>query len=56
MPSLLTRDLSPLHRKLLYRSFVVPIAIYRYRLWFFKGARVKRLLKVLEKMQRRAAL
>jgi len=34
----------------------LPIATYGYRLWYFKGARVKGLIKSMEQMQRRAAL
>ncbi|CAA7259603.1 unnamed protein product [Cyclocybe aegerita] len=34
-----TRGLSPKQRRLIYRSCVVPIATYGYRLWYFDGAR-----------------
>ncbi|KDR74555.1 hypothetical protein GALMADRAFT_141581 [Galerina marginata CBS 339.88] len=51
-----TRGLEPTEKRLLYRSCVVPIATYGYRLWFFEGARCKGTLKLLDQMQRQAAL
>ncbi|CAA7267573.1 unnamed protein product [Cyclocybe aegerita] len=51
-----TRGLSPKQRHLLYRSCVVPIATYGYRLWYFDGARNKGTMNQLKRMQRKAAL
>ncbi|CAA7271398.1 unnamed protein product [Cyclocybe aegerita] len=51
-----TRGLSPKQRRLLYRSCVVPIATYSYRLWYFDGARNKGAMNQLKRMQRKAAL
>ncbi|CAA7267598.1 unnamed protein product [Cyclocybe aegerita] len=51
-----TRGLSPKQRRLLYRSCVVPIATYGYRLWYFDGARNKGAMNQLKWMQRKAAL
>ena len=36
-----TRGLLPLQKYLLYRSCIVPIATYGFRLWFFTGAPTK---------------
>ncbi|CAA7263213.1 unnamed protein product [Cyclocybe aegerita] len=51
-----TRGLSPKQRRLLYRSCVVPIATYGYRLWYFDGACNKGAMNQLKRMQRKAAL
>jgi Endonuclease/Exonuclease/phosphatase family./Reverse transcriptase (RNA-dependent DNA polymerase). len=51
-----TRGLLPLQKRLLYRSCVVPIATYGYRLWFFAGAPTKAQVSLLATMQRKAAL
>ncbi|CAA7270790.1 unnamed protein product [Cyclocybe aegerita] len=51
-----TRGLSPKQRRLLYRSCVVPIATYGYRLWYFDGACNKGAMNQLKQMQRKAAL
>ncbi|CAA7264629.1 unnamed protein product [Cyclocybe aegerita] len=51
-----TRGLSPKQRKLLYRSCVVPIATYGYRLWYFDGACNKGVMNQLKWMQQKAAL
>jgi hypothetical protein len=51
-----TRGLEPKEKRLLYRSCVIPIATYGYRLWFFDGARCKGAMKLLGQMQRKAAL
>jgi hypothetical protein len=50
------RGLGADHKRLLYRSCVVPIATYGYCLWYFKGARNQAALKALCTMQRKAAL
>ncbi|CAA7270841.1 unnamed protein product [Cyclocybe aegerita] len=51
-----TRGLSPRQWHLLYRSCMVPIAIYSYCLWYFDGAHNKGALNQLKWMQRKAAL
>ncbi|CAA7270634.1 unnamed protein product [Cyclocybe aegerita] len=51
-----TRGLSPKQRRLLYRSCIVPIATYGYRLWYFEGARNKGAMSQLKRMQQKAAL
>ena len=51
-----TRGLLPLQKHLLYRSCVVPIATYSFRLWFFAGAPTKAQVSLLAAMQRKAAL
>ncbi|CAA7265986.1 unnamed protein product [Cyclocybe aegerita] len=51
-----TRGLLPKQRRLLYRSCVVPIATYSYRLWYFDGARNKGTMNQLKQMQWKAAL
>ncbi|CAA7264644.1 unnamed protein product [Cyclocybe aegerita] len=51
-----TRGLSPKQRRLLYRSCVVPIAMYGYCLWYFDGARNKGAMNQLKRMQHKAAL
>lgn len=40
----------------LYRACVVPIATYRFRLWYFDGAQCKAALKSFTSMQWRAAI
>ena len=41
------RGLYPKHKRLLYRSCILPITTYGIRLWFFKGAKYKGTLKEL---------
>lgn len=38
-------------RHLLYRSCVLPIATYRFRLWFYQGSPMEGTLKLLTQMQ-----
>ena len=46
-----------LHQKrLLYRSCIIPIALYGFQLWFYNYAPLSYPLKMLGKIQRRAAL
>ena len=52
----LSKGLLPLQKCLLYRSYVVPIATYGFRLWFFAGAPTKAQVSLLAAMQRKAAL
>ena len=51
-----TRGLLPLQKRLLYRSCVVPIATYGFRLWYFAGAPTKAQVSLLATMQRKAVL
>ncbi|KAF5318640.1 hypothetical protein D9619_010812 [Psilocybe cf. subviscida] len=51
-----SRGLSPSHKRLLYRSCVIPIATNGFRPWYFAGAKNKTAIKTLNKMQRQAAL
>ena len=50
------RGLLPIQKRLLYRTCVLPIVLYGFQLWFFKGAPVVKNLAKLKKMQQRAAL
>ena len=50
------RGLRPKHKYLLYRLCILPIATYGIRLWFFKGAKYKGILKELTQMQRCAVI
>ncbi|CAA7262567.1 unnamed protein product [Cyclocybe aegerita] len=43
-------------RRLLYRSCVVPIATYSYRLWYFNGTHNKGAMNQLKQMQQKVAL
>ena len=51
-----SRGLLPIQKCLLYRTCIMPIAIYGFQLWFFKGAPIVKNITKLKKMQRRAAL
>jgi hypothetical protein len=48
--------LHPKHKRLLYRSCVLPIATYGSRLWMYKGARMAGPLDSLHVMQRHTCL
>jgi len=50
-----TQGLLPLQKRLLYRSCVVPIATYGFRLWYFAGAPTKAQVSLLVTMQCKAA-
>jgi hypothetical protein len=50
------RGLLPMQKRLLYRTCVLPIATYGYRLWYYDKAKVKGLMSSLSRMQWRAAL
>lgn len=46
-----------LHQKhLLYRSCILPITLYRFQLWYYNHTPLSYSLKMLGKMQKRAAL
>ncbi|KXN81828.1 hypothetical protein AN958_03659 [Leucoagaricus sp. SymC.cos] len=50
------RGLLPHQKQLLYRSCIVPLATYGCWLWYFSGAKIVSKLKLLQQMQRNAAL
>ena len=51
-------EVSPytIQKQLLYRICILPIALYRFQLWFFKGAPIIKNLTELKKIQWRAVL
>jgi len=49
-------SINPSQKRLLYRSYILPITLYGFRLWFYKCALIAYHLKALGKMQRRAAI
>ena len=51
-----TRGINPLQKQLLYRCCILPIALYRFQLWFYNKAPLSYPMKILGKMQRRAAI
>ena len=51
-----SRGLLPIQKQLLYRTCVLLIALYRFQLWFFKGAPMVKNTNKLKKMQQRAVL
>jgi len=51
-----SRGLLPIQKRLLYRTCILPIALYGFQLWFFKGTPIIKNITELKKMQRRAAL
>jgi len=51
-----SRGISPTQKHLLYRTCILPIALYEFQLWFFKGAPTVKNLTKLKKMQHKAAL
>jgi len=51
-----SRGLFPIQKRLLYRICILPIALYGFQLWFFKGAPIVKNITELKKMQWRAAL
>ena len=51
-----TWGINPLQKQLLYRCCVLPIALYRFQLWFYNKAPLSYPIKILGKMQRRAAI
>ena len=51
-----TRGINPIQKYLLYRCCVLPIALYRFQLWFYNKAPLSYPMKILRKMQRRAAI
>ena len=51
-----TRGINPIQKCLLYRCCVLPIALYRFQLWFYNKAPLSYPMKILRKMQRRATI
>jgi len=51
-----TRGLNSQQKYLLYRNCALPIALYSFQLWFYSKVSFSYLLKLLEKLQRWAAL
>ena len=56
MLSNLTGGLSSIPKHLLYRTCILPIALYGFQLWYFKGASLYQPIKELKKMQKRMVL
>ena len=52
----LSRRISPLQKRQLYRCCILPIALYGFQLWFCNKAPLSYHMKLLNKMQRRAAI
>ena len=50
-----SRSISPVQKHLLYRYCTLPIALYGFQLWFYNKAPISYHMKILNKMQRRAA-
>ena len=50
------RGLIPHQKCLLYRSCILPIALYSFQLWYYNRTPLSYLLKMLGKIQRRAAI
>ena len=51
-----SRSINPLQKHLLYRTCILPIALYGFQLWFYNHAPMAYHMKILNKMQRRAAI
>ena len=51
-----SRGLFPIQKYLLYRTCVLPIALYGFQLWFFKGTPIVKNITELKKIQQRAVL
>ena len=51
-----SRDIITIQKYLLYRCYVFPIALYSFQLWFYNKAPISYHMKILNKMQRRAAI
>ena len=52
----LLRGINPLQKYLLYRYCALPITMYGFQLWFYNKAPLSYHMKILNKMQRRAAI
>ena len=51
-----SRGINPIQKYLLYRCCALPIALYRFQLWYYNKAPLLYYMKILNKMQRRAAI
>jgi len=51
-----SQGINPIQEHLLYRCCILPIALYRFQLWFYNKAPLSYPMKILGKMQRRAAI
>ena len=51
-----SRGLLPIQKHLLYRTCVLPITLYGFQLWFFKGISTVKNITELKKIQQRVAL
>ena len=51
-----TRKLPLIHKWLLCRICVLPIILYKFQLWYFKGALLYQSLNFLRKIQKRVVL
>ena len=51
-----TPGINTIQKCLLYKCCVLPIALYRFQLWFYNKAPLSYPIKILGKMQRRAAI
>ena len=52
----LSQGINPLQKHLLYRCCILPITLYGFQLWFYNKAPISYHMKILDKMQRRAAI
>ena len=52
----LSQGINPIQKCLLYRCCVLPIVLYEFQLWFYNKASLSYPMKILGKMQRRAAI
>ena len=52
----LTQGIDSIQKRLLYRYCILPISLYGFQLWFYNKAPLSYPLKILGKMQRRAAV
>ena len=50
------RGINPIQKRLLYRCCALPIALYGFQMWFYNKAPTSYHMKILNKMQRRAAI
>ena len=51
-----TQEINPLQKWLLYKCCVLPIVLYGFQLWFYNKASFSYPMKILGKMQRKAAI
>ena len=52
----LSQGINLLQKRQLYRCCILPIALYGFQLWFYNKALMSYHMKILDKMQRRAAI